>query len=158
MPRAAKKTSKRNAEWPVSYIFEIGKWELAYHFSVDHGKYRDGPYSEHTGIQFEACCIFPETFKGRLATFDIAGRRDCLTPPILEREPDWIPRCVGELELQPTSGRFYTSIPHDSLTLVLTAFAQGLFRFILVYGPLLKRSKSLCSSMQLMQSVNLEDY
>jgi hypothetical protein len=152
------KTKRRKQKISESFIFEIVRWSPSYFFSVDSNKHRDGPYNEHAGIEIEATCIFPETLKGRSAQFEIAGSRDCLTPWSYKNDPDWVPRCVGELVLHPTRGRFYTSVPHDSLPFVLTAFAHDLFRYVLVYGPPLNRSKSLCSSFHLMQSVDLEEY
>ncbi|MDD3029375.1 MAG: hypothetical protein PHS57_03725 [Alphaproteobacteria bacterium] len=143
---------------PEYFIFEIAKWEPYYFLSIDTGKYREGPYSENVGFEIEATCVFPEKVKGRTAAFDIAGRRNCLMPPIAQDDPDWTPRCVGELELSPTYGRFYSSIPHESVQIVLSALAHGLFRFILVYGPPLKRSKSPCSFMQFKRTVDLDEY
>ena len=157
MTRTAKKTRREDVS-PESYIFEIVKWEPSYFLTVGDRKHREGPYYEHAGLDIEASCIFPENMKGRAANFHVAGARDCLTPRAYQNDPEWTPRCVGELELSPSYGRFYTSIPHDSLAVVLSTFAHGLFKFILVYGPTLKRNKSLCSSMHFMQNVNLEEY
>ncbi|MDD3371681.1 MAG: hypothetical protein PHE27_07665 [Alphaproteobacteria bacterium] len=142
---------------PEYFIFEIAKWEPYYLFSLSADKHKEEFYSEYAGFEIKAICIFPEKLKGREATFDVTGRRDGLMP-LSEHTQNWEPKGVGELELSPTYGRFYTSIPQDSLDFMSSSFSQGHFRFILLYGPSLKRSKSLCTEMQFKQSVDLEDY
>lgn len=158
MPQGAEKRRKQPTPSMQHFIFEIKEWKPSYLFSIDHSRYRDGPFSEHVGIELEASCIFPEDLVARNVMFHVAGKRDCLEPEILRHDPDWKPRCVGLLELPPERGTFLTSVPHESLAVLLIALAHGLLRFILLYGPPLSRRKSLCSSIEWASSVNLEDY
>jgi len=67
------------------------------------------------------------------------------------------PLCIGERETRPSGGRFWCSVPHDDLPFILTAFAHGLFRYISLWGPALKRGESLCISVHLMQSVDPDE-
>jgi hypothetical protein len=60
--------------------------------------------------------------------------------------------------LPPTAGRFYASIPHDSLAGFMTAMAHGLYRYILLYGPPLVRGKSLCNSLDFKRTIDVDDY
>jgi len=113
---------------------------------------------EHSGLELEGSCVHPQIFVGRRVAFRVWTRRDCRQPDIFKRDPEWTPRCVGQLELPPSIGRFYMSVPHESFPSLLTGLAAGLFRFILLWGLPLCRGQSPCQSVQWAQSVNLEDY
>lgn len=140
------------------YIFQIAGLRPSYILSVNAGKYRETAFSEHMGIDIDAKCVFPEKLVGRTATITLAARRDSLTPEAFKEDSDWIPNCIGALELTTEGGRFYTDVPHESFGALATSLLQGLLRFVVLYGPPLKRGRTLCSSMQLEHSVNLEDY
>jgi hypothetical protein len=158
MARTATRVKVPQAPPSETFVFEIGAWKPSYSLSVDRNKDRDGPYSEHVGIEIETSCVFPKKLSGRPLVFNIWGKRDCLSPQILQSNPDWVPNCVGLLALPPTSGRFYTALPNDSLGIVTTCLAHGLYRFIILYGPPLKWGKSPCSSMQWEQTFNPDDF
>ena len=79
-------------------------------------------------------------------------------PAIMNREPDWRPNCVGALALPPSGGDFYLTVPLENMAFLLTAFAQGMFRYISLWGPQLSRGKSLCTSVQLLPTIDLNDY
>ncbi len=158
MPQSAKKRRKPRYEPVESYVFEIVRWEPSYGFSVDQNRDREGPYREHTILEIQTSCIYPKKLAGRATHFSLSGRRGCLVPPVYRHDPEWVPRCVGMLELPPSGGRFYTSVPHDSLPALITPLVHRLYRYILLFGPPLSRGKSLCFSMQLERTVDLEDY
>jgi hypothetical protein len=110
MPRITKRAGRQRPPLPQSFIFEIKEWEPGYILSVNHDKYRDTVYSEHTDLELKTECIFPSKLAGRSALFVIMSGRDCLVPEIFRRDPEWRPRCVGLLELHPSGGRFYMSV------------------------------------------------
>jgi hypothetical protein len=154
MPRSKRVQSRpTQAEY---FVFEIQTWEPDYSLSVNHSRLERDPYWEHTKIGIGGICIWPKNLVGRTAHFDLVGKRDQLTPD--KDDPDWKPRCVGELDMRQPEGRFYTFIPNDSMTYLLSGLAHGQFRIIEVYGPTLKRGKSLCTSIDLKQTINLEEY
>ena len=158
MPKSAKKAKKEVVPAPGYFIFEIKEWEPTYSLSVNYDKFRDTAYREHVGLDIDAVCVFPPPLAGRETRFNLAAERNCLTPEIFKQDSDWKPRCVGLLDLPPANGRFYLSVPHESISVVITALAHGLFRYVETYGPPLKRSKSLCSEFRFVQSVDLEEY
>jgi hypothetical protein len=158
MPSTKTKKSEPRPETPECFIFEIGAWEPGYIFSVDSGKHRSAPYSEHVLLEIDATCVFPEKLAGREIRVSISGQRDCLNPFAYRQDKDWVPRCIGLLELPPAGGRFYTSVPHDSIAALTVSLAHRMYRYILLYGPPLGRSKSLCSSMQFERTVDFENY
>jgi len=152
------KRKGREPEVVEAFILEIGELRPSYLLSVNSHKYRETAFSEHMGIDIDAKCVFPEKLVGRTATITLAARRDSLTPEAFKEDSDWIPNCIGALELTAEGGRFYTDVPHESFGALATSLAQGLLRFVVLYGTPLKRGRTLCSSMQLEHSVNLEDY
>lgn len=158
MPRAKSRRRKSAAPEFQTYLFEVKEWEPTYSLSVNHDRREDKPYSEHVTIHFVAPCIFPLPLAGRLIDFHFFGERDHMRPLIFQRDPDWRPLCVGSLEFRPEQGNFYSSVPLENLPFILTAFAHGKFRFVSLWGPTLKRNKSLCTSMSFEQSVNLDEY
>lgn len=141
-----------------SFIFEIRGCAPTYILSVNSARYRDTALSEHLGVDIAAECIFPEKLAGRTAMITLAARRDSLTPEAFKEDSDWVPNCIGALELAPGRGRFYTDVPHESFGVLTTLLAQRLLRFVVLYGSPLKRGRSLCSSMQIEHAINLEDY
>jgi hypothetical protein len=75
-----------------------------------------------------------------------------------QRDHDWRPRCVGLLDLPPANGRFYASIPHESMGMLLAALTTGHYRYVLLFGPALSRGKSLCQSIHFQRTVDLAEY
>ena len=158
MPQPTKKRGRPRTQPMECYVFEIGEWKPSYILSVNRQRDRTGAFYEHIDIEIQTLCIYPKKLAGRSAQFTLSGQRNCLTPTAYQRDPDWIPNCVGLLELPPTRGRFYTAVPHESLSALITPLIHRLFHFVLLFGPPLSRGASLCSSMQFEQTVDLEDY
>jgi len=158
MTRSAKKSGKRQPLEMQHFIFEIKEWVPCYSLSVNHDKFRETAFREHVGIDLNAVCVFPQSLAGRSVELYVVGDRHCLKPAILQDDPGWRPRCVGALEWSPSRSNFYVGVPHESVPVITTALAHGLFRYVETYGPPLKRSKSLCSEFRFLQTVNLEEY
>lgn len=158
MPKASKRARSRQVMPPEYFIFEIGEMQPTYILSVDHDRYRENSYSEHTGIEFQAACMFPNKLAGRSVVFNLAGERGFLQPEAFKRDSSWKPRCVGALEIKPDRGMFYSAVPYESLPFLTTLFAHREVRYVVLYGEPMSRGKSLCVSMQLEKSVSLEDY
>jgi len=158
MAKASKRARSRQITQPHYFIFEIGEMRPTYILSVDHDRYRKHSYSEHAGIEFDGNCVFPKNLEGRSVSFILAGQRDFLTPEAFKQDQSWKSRCVGALEVKPDRAAFYAAVPHESLPFLATLFTRREARYALLYGEPLSRGKSLCVSMQLEKSVNLEDY
>ncbi len=153
----AGKTPKANPVSSINYIFEITDFEPTYMLSVNPGADDENPWWEHASLGLSTVCRHPETIAGRPAAFELAADRAFWSPSELRHRPGWQPLGVGMLELTPRGGRFYASIPHDSLSMFLTAFANGLFRFIVLNGPPLRRGKSLCTSFEFKRAMDPAD-
>jgi hypothetical protein len=141
-----------------SYIFEITSFAPSYGLSVEHRKYADGPWWEHAEIEIDATCLFPASLAERTATFTLVADREFWTPYDWQKDHAWRPNGVGLLEVSPTQGRFYAPIAFESMPGLLTAMAHGLYRYILLYGPPLKRRKSLCTSIRFSRTIDLQNY
>jgi hypothetical protein len=102
--------------------------------------------------------IFPAKFAGRVIVVRLWGDRQFLTPKIRECEKDWMPRCIGVLDMRPERSEYNTSLPNDALWGLIAALPTGRLRYLLLYGYSLKRGQSLCQSIDFQQSVNLDDY
>ena len=101
---------------------------------------------------------YPPKLAGRTATLRFVGDRERLLaiPPMKDR--DWRPNGIGLLELTPSRGDFYARIPMDAVWGLIAAMGQAGFSYVLLNGPSLFRSKSLCTSFSFERSVDLEDY
>jgi hypothetical protein len=140
------------------FIFEVQSWEPEYWVSVNHERHGGRPYSEHVGIDINGSCVLPRKLSDRSASFHLVGERNYFNPDFYGQEPDWRPRCVGELDLRPGRGSFYSQLPHDAMPSLLSGLAAGSFRYILLWGPPLRWGKPRCTSIDLRRSVFLEDY
>lgn len=158
MPKASKRGRRKEAAMPEYFIFEIGDAKPHYSLSVDHDKYRAASYREFAGLDFQASCMFPPKLAGRAVSFSLMGERNCLIPEAFKRDSSWKPRCVGALEIRPDRGDFYANVPHESLSFLTALFVRREARFVVLYGEPLSRGKSLCTSMHLEKTINLEDY
>lgn len=153
-----KKTRKQPAPPIETFVFRIDAWEPEYSFAVNHSRLEVGPYWEHAGLTFSGTCIFPPKLAGRSATLRFVGDRELLQsrPPLEDR--DWRPSGVGLLELPPIRGAFYARIPMDAVWGLIAAMSRAGFSYVLLNGPTLIRSKSLCTSFRFERTVDLEEY
>ena len=113
----SRKKTRKPRVMSEAYIFEIKEWQPNYILSVDRNKDRLGPYREHLSVELETECIYPQKLVGRSALFNLAGDRDFMMPPTYRRDPDWVPNCVGFLELppSPTQSRIFSPIGSNIL-------------------------------------------
>lgn len=130
-----------------SFVFEIASCAPTYSLSVGYSA-NDGPYREFCQLTLSCRCVFPEKLSGIETEIVIMGDRNCLQPGCWKADPDWKPRCVGQLEVRASRGRFCTAVPHDSPPYLLLSISQGDVRMIQLWGPSLYRGKSLCASMR----------
>ncbi len=158
MPRAAKKSKKPSPIQMQHYGFEITAWEPSYSLSVNHDRRLERLYNEYAGIEISGACILPTKLKGRTARITIMGDRDHTKSVSLENDPSWRPRSIGGLEFRPSGGEFYMMVPLDHLLFLFSAIERGMFRYILLWGPEMVRSRSLCKSVQLLKEVNPDEY
>ena len=139
------------------FVFEIQKWEPSYTLSVADRRDRDGPYHETVLIELETACVLPKKLAGKKVTIDVFGKRNAFDSASHLHDPMWNARWMGLLDMLRSEGAFYTSMPHDSLPLLLASLAHGLFRYVLLWGPALSRGKSFCTSIEWKRSVDLEE-
>ncbi len=140
MPR--KKAHKKRTADHQLLIFEIKAWEPTYSFSVNRMDDREGDYSEYAELHLDTLCVYPDAYSGRTAKMIASSRRGLFAPPNPRRDPSEKPNSIGLLHLPPSGGSFYGRIPHDSMSYLLSAIAEGLFRYVMLSGPSLKRGHS----------------
>ena len=155
---STKRPKRRRIQETQSFVFEIRSWQPQYFWSVNNTKFLEGPFWEHVGIEAEASCLLPKKVAGRTATFDFSGSRDFPDREAQRRDPSWRPKGIATLDLPPTNGRCYCSVPVEYLSFLMAGFAHGLFKFIVLSGPPLSRGHSTCTSIHLEQAINLEEY
>lgn len=157
MPRRRSSRRKTPPEME-SYIFELRSWQPKYLLAVDRDRYTESAHSEYAHLAFEGECVHPLVHAGRVAGFTLASRRDFMAPTHSKKDLDWKPNGLGVLELSKSRAEFYTGVPHETLVFLMNGLALNLFRYALVFGPPLKRGKSLCTTFEFLRDVNLEDY
>ena len=154
----AHKTIKSTPVMLVHYVLEISSFEPTHRLSLNPRDYDEKPWWEHVALEITTICRLPEKVAGRPIRFELVADREFWTPYEWRKDHGWRPRTVGLLELSPTMGRFYASIPHDSMVTFMTAMAHELYRYILLYGPPLLRGKSLCTSLDFRRTINFDDH
>ena len=140
------------------YGFEIAEWHPSYLLSVNRDRRLNRLYDEYASIEISAVCILPDKLKGRTARITIMGDREHTKPARLEYDPGWRPQSIGGLELRPSGGEFYMMVPLDHLLFLFSAIDCGMFRYVLLWGPEMVRSRSLCTGVELLKTVNPDDY
>ncbi len=158
MTRMTKRRRKTPKEENQTYIFEIVAWQPEYLLSVDYDRYRRGPYHEYADIGLSTSCVHPKNWAGRPAQIVIMGEENFMMPEALKRDPDWTPNCVAAIYLPPANGDFALSVPMERLPFLMTAFSVGMFRYLLLWGPPLKRSRSMCTSVHFERTVDFTEY
>ena len=76
MPRRRRATKEKAVLSNEAFLFEIGALKPYYSLPVNDRKYRESPFNETLGVEFEAQCMFPETLSNRSATFTIFAERN----------------------------------------------------------------------------------
>lgn len=158
MPPTTKRRGRPPKEERLTFIFEIASWQPEYLLSIDYDRYRLRPYNEYAHIRLSTVCIHPQKWAGRKARITVMGAENFMTPEVLKRNPEWIPNCVAAIDLPPSNGDFSLAVPMERLPFLMTAFSAGMFRYLLLWGPPLKRSRSMCSSAHFERTVDLSEY
>jgi hypothetical protein len=151
-----RKPGARKAVAMESFVFEIVNSAPTYSLNVAFSA-NEGPYREFAHLTLSCRCVFPKQLSGIETKVIVIGDRDCLEPECWKADPRWRPRCVGQLEVRASRGRFYAGIPYDSLTFLLLSIRQGDVRMIYLWGPPLYRGKSLCTSIRFERDFNEDD-
>jgi hypothetical protein len=151
-----KRPTRKSVEME-SFVFEIVDCMPTYSFSVGYSV-SDGPYREFTHLNLSCRCVFPTKLSGLEAKMTIMGDRDCPEPERWKADPRWKPRCIGQLEVRASQGRFDTAVPYDSLMFLLVSIRQGDVRMVHLWGPALHRGKSLCGSMRFAREIKEDEF
>jgi hypothetical protein len=151
-----RKPGGRKAVTMGYFVFEIVNCAPTYSLNVAFSA-NEGPYREFAHLTLCCRCVFPKQLSGVETEIELVGDRDCLEPECWKADPRWKPRCIGELEVRASRGRFYAGIPYDILTFLLVSIRQGDVRMIYLWGPPLYRGKTLCSSIRFERDLNEDD-
>jgi hypothetical protein len=155
IPRRRKPVARKEIVME-SFVFEIVDCAPIYSLSVAFSA-KEGPYSEFAHLTLSCRCVFPKKLSGVETEIVVIGDRDCLEPECWKADPRWKPRCIGQLEVRASRGRFNAGVPHESLVFLLVSIRQGDVRMIHLWGPPLYRGKSLCSSIRFAREFNEDD-
>lgn len=140
------KRSKAAPPTHEEFVFEIGQVSVHYGFSVEHRRDSLDPYSEHLSLTFEAICLYPDRFVGRMATVTMLGQRK-LVEEDRARQPDSAPRGVGSMEVDKSRFTLLCGLPFDACWATGAAISDGSVRHLLTNGPRLVRGKALITSL-----------
>jgi hypothetical protein len=150
MPR--KKSRGRKPTPHEAFLFEIRSWKPEYTFSTNGSDDDDCPYSEHLELFLETVCVEPEKLAGRSVSLLLSSRRNYLDPPSRKDEQDGKPKSIGHLHVPPSGGGFYTGVPHESMSFLMTALIHGQFRYAMLSGPPLYRGQTSPTALNFMLS------
>lgn len=140
------KRSKPAPPTHEEFVFEVGPVSVHYGFSLEHRRDSLDPYSEHLSLTFEATCLYPDRFTGRVAKFNVLGHRR-LVEEGRAREPDWAPRAVGSMDADKSQFRLLCALPFDACWATGAALSAGSIRYLLTNGPRLVRGKAPITSL-----------
>jgi len=155
MPR--KKTARSEITYQQS-IFEMNDWWPDYLFGLEHDKHEPDLYREHAAIIISGTCVFPRERSGAKTLLRFVGERDIQKPAVLKYEKNWRPLGIGVLEMRGERREYYGHLPYDAIWGLCSALAADRLRFVLLYGPSLKRGISRTTSISFQRSVDLDDY
>jgi hypothetical protein len=150
MPR--KKSCGRKPAPLEAFLFEIKSWKPEYTFSRNGSDDDDNPYSEHLELFFETVCVEPEKLAGRKVSLLLSSRRDYLDPPSRRNGQDGKPKSIRHFHIPPSGGGFYTGVPHESMSFLMTALIHGQFRHAMLSGPPLYRGQTSPTALHFMLS------
>jgi hypothetical protein len=128
------------------FVFKVGQASVHYGFSLEHRRDSLDPYSEHLSLTFEATCLYPDRFAGRVAKVNVLGQRR-LVEEGRTRQPDWAPRAVGSMDADKSQFRLLCALPFDACWATGAAISAGSVTYLLTNGPRLVRGKALITSL-----------
>ena len=140
------KRSKAAPPTHEEFVFEVGQASVHYGFSLEHRRDSLDPYSEHLSLTFDATCLYPDRFAGRVAKVNVLGHRK-LVEDDRARQPDWAPRGLGGMEADKSRFTLLCSLPFDACWATGAAISAGSVRYLLTNGPRLVRGKALITSL-----------
>jgi hypothetical protein len=142
-------------EWG-SFLFEIEKAHP--HYSFGNGSRLDRTaYSEHFHPEWDATCIAPDKFKGRLTRFTIIGDRSDERDLWEQKLADENHSGVGTLTFHGQRSEYLGSVPFDALWNVVLASLAGGIRFIYLHGAAIKRGTARMTSIAFYEEFDIED-
>lgn len=157
MPRRKGARAKARDYW--SYIFEIEDWEPSYMFSINHdSRFGRGPYWEHLGLELTGTFVHPEKAMGRKTTFTVRGDRELEESFGRSERVEHQPRGVAFVTMRGDYTEVLASMPQDSLRCVAAMLACDRFRYLLLHGEALYRSKATITSLSFKRTVDLDEY
>jgi hypothetical protein len=146
---------RRSEEWG-SYLFEIEKVHA--HYSFGDGSDLDRTaFSEHLQPQFDAHCLLPEKFKGRMTRFTFIGDRSLDRDQREQVQADQHSSGIGTLTFRGQKSEYLGALPFDPLWNVVLAAIAGGTRFIYLHGAALKHGSARISSTGFYEEFDPED-
>lgn len=153
------KRPKQPVETHESFLFEVVSSSPYYSFGLAHRPDEPDPYSEYSSWKIEARCLHPARFAGRIAQFDLLGKR-ALTTEMRDRK-EFIdgPHGVGLLDAGKSRFSVLATLPIDALWAIASGLASGSVRYVATHGPRVARGKALVTSIRFEgASLNLSDW
>jgi hypothetical protein len=142
-------------EWG-SFLFEIQK--VHPHYSFGNGSRLDRTaFSEHFHPEWDATCLTPEKFEGRITRFTLIGDRSNERDLWEQKLADEHHSGVGTLTLRGQRSEYLGSVPFDALwKVVLTSLSGGL-RYIYLHGAAIKNGTARINSIGFYEEFDVED-
>lgn len=124
------------------FVFEVGPVSVHYGFSLEHRRDSLDPFSEHQSLTFEATCLHPDRFAGRVAEVSVLGNRH-----LIAQEREQPPLGVGAMDADKSRFTLFVSMPSDACWATSAAISAGSIRYLLTNGPRLVRGKALITGL-----------
>lgn len=160
-PRKANPTNRRKqppAQY-CTYMLDISDWKVRYSYSTNRDRSRTpGPYSEYSAIEITGKLILPEKHSGVVVECIIYGRREY---DAYVSDPDKFDNVrsgsVGTLNIRKDYSSFYGWVPFSAFPMIASLLATKDFRYLQLYGTLLKYRSASIVSLDLRKDYDPED-
>lgn len=147
---------RRRAEEWGSFLFELDKVHPRYSFG-NGSRFDRTAFSEHLHPEWDAACIVPDKFKGRMTKFTIIGDRSHERDLWEQKFADENHSGVGTLTFRGQRSEYLGSMPFDALWNVVLASLTGGIRFIYLHGAAIKNGTARITYIGFYEEFDVED-
>lgn len=141
------------SSYPLEYVVEILEWDWSLRFGLQHDRHSRRAYSDFRHIELSGQLVMPQGITSLPVELTILPDIE----PETRRTDEFSPQAVGSLDLQESRLWGLVSMPKDALAPVLQMLAVKRLRYLSLYGPRLRRRKTLIQSYRLHRCLREDD-
>lgn len=142
-----------------TYMIEVMDWDARYSFSVNRDRTRTpGPYSEYSSIEIKGKLLLPEKHAGTEIECTVYGKREYdeyIWKPV---QSDRIESgSVGMINIRKDYSHMFGWVPFTAFPMVANLLATGDFRYLQLFGTILKYRTASVVSLDFRKDFDPED-